>query len=280
MADASLKVLLVVCCVIAIAIAIIASLLASVLFKREQYNKNPYYWCDSTWECCKNENGCDGNKSIDEIKSSGLDTYYPTDLVDEGSNYHQNCILPVKNAFNNFTTADTEEEFDLGFLYEGKAPTTSLIWGKGCTGPGGEGKCADPTYNPQVNPVCNYHSFDAPTANWPEAFLGPTGSLPGGTGQSYSLANNTSLNKQYWQGSGGGTGILDTAFGAEGGYQATNISYMTSWTPPQGPNQGTSSSNFQCPMNNPYTNQPKSTLCFNAYNVLRPDQFNGTCNTG
>lgn len=270
MRDVVYKTLLIICYIIVIVITIFASLLSSVLFKREQYNKNPYYWCDATWECCKNGNSCDAGKSVDEIKSTGLDTYYPSDLVAEGSPYHQNCILPVKNAFNNYPSS-TESSFDLAFLYEGNAPTTSLIWGKGCTGPGGQGKCSDPTYNPQVNPYCNYHSFDAPTADWAADFLGATGSLPGANGN-FNFNNSTSLNRQNWQ-QKPSSSILDPNFQ---NFQGTNLAYMQySWDPAT----STSNSGFTCGMTNSKANQQTPTTCFNNYNVLRPEKFSSptTC---
>lgn len=252
--DTKLKVLFVLCCVVSILIAIFASLVASVNFKREQYNKNPYYWCDATWECCKTEN-CIGNK---DAKASGLDTYYPSDLFVEGSAYHQNCILPVQNAIGNFS-GDTGSNFNLASLYGvtgGGSPPS--YFGAGCTGPGGSGKCADPTYNPQVAPSCKYNSIDAPKGNIPGILPGPgQNTLNGDNSATYSKLSSKSLNTNIW------------LPGSSGSLQSANINTMVSWTP----GTLTSESGYTCPMTNPAVNKTTSTQSYNGNNVLRGELY-------
>lgn len=256
--DVKLKVLFTICCFVAILITIFASLIASVNFKREQYNKNPYYWCDATWECCKSNN-CDANK---DVKASGLDTYYPSDLFVEGSAYHQNCILPVQNAANNFAGA-TGANFDLTALYGPTATpvTTVPVYGAGCTGPGGSGKCADPTYNPQVVPHCLYAGIDAPTGVTGGSILPGNNSLAGSTGNNKS--QSASLTTTNWN---------PSYATANPGLQTVTLTTMPSWTP-GGPGGGTSVSNFTCPMTNPSVNKTTSTQTNNQKNVLRPTYY-------
>lgn len=255
--DTKLKVLFIISCIIGIITVIFASLISSVLYKREQYLKNPYYFCDATWECCKSEAGCDVTKGLEDIKSSGLNTYYFSDIFTEGSPYHQNCILPVMNYVNNY---DGSTGIDLSPLYESGTPQP-FVYGKGCTGPGGVGKCADPAYNPQTQPLCQYHSFDAPIASWPANFEGNS-SLANGTKDPMTT---TSMNYQYW------FSIDPAVLGNTGMYpiQASNGSYTNSWNT----TTNTSDSGFKVPLQNPNINSSTNTVCFNRYNVLRPTAF-------
>lgn len=166
-----IKFLLVLCAILAVACSIAALLVSSVIYKKDRAAKNPYYWCDATWQCCAvgatGGSYCDSNvgKGLD-ITAKDLNTYLPYDLIKEGSPYHQNCILPVKNAILNYNTTSANN-FNLGWVYEtgSTGPDIPSVYGPGCTGPGGTGKCADPTYNPQTVPTCNYFSFDAPTSS-------------------------------------------------------------------------------------------------------------------
>jgi len=255
--DVKQKVLFIICCFIAILITIFASLVASVNFKREQYNKNPYYWCDATWECCKSENYCDQTK---DVKASGLDTYYPSDLFIEGSAYHQNCILPVQNAATNFAGA-TGSTFNMNSLYIDGGIIPSTVYGAGCAGPGGTGKCADPTYNPQVIPACKYNSIDAPTG-------GIAGILPGATGLNGSNAGGYNINT---------SASLSNSNNWTGGFvqqiakplQNANLNSMPSWNS----QNLTSVSNYTCPMTNPAVNKTSTTLLYNGKNVLRPTLY-------
>lgn len=260
--DTKLKVLFVLCCVVSILIAIFASLVASVNFKREQYNKNPYYWCDATWECCKTEN-CIGTK---DAKASGLDTYYPSDLFVEGSAYHQNCILPVQNAIGNFS-GDTGSNFNLASLYgvtpgSGSPPS---YFGAGCTGPGGSGKCADPTYNPQVAPSCKYSSIDAPLGASTVNGITPgpgKNTLNGSNTTQNTFVSSASLHTGNWV-----SGFVTTA----SKLQSTNLTTMPSWNGPTAPQP--SDSNYGCPMTNPAVNKTTSTQFYNQKNVLRGDLY-------
>lgn len=262
--DTKQKVLFVLCCVISILITIFASLIASVNFKREQYHKNPYYWCDATWECCASEN-CIGTK---DAKASGLNTYYPSDLFVEGSAYHQNCILPVQNAVQNFS-GDTGSNFNLGTLYgPGGSGTPPSYFGPGCTGPGGVGKCADPAYNPQVAPSCTYSSIDAPLLQ-----SKIDGILPG-PGKNTLNGSNIDKNKIGTSRSLNTTGWTNTNVPSPAkNLQSVNINNtMVSWNP----DTQTSISNFTCPMTNPNVNKTTSTQSYNANNVLRTDLYSTT----
>jgi hypothetical protein len=260
--DTKLKILFTVSCVIAIITVIFASLISSVLYKREQYLKNPYYFCDGTWECCANEANCDVSKSVEEIKASGLDTYYVSDIFTEGSAYHQNCILPIMNYVNNYD-GNSNPNDDISPIYSGSGTVSALVYGKGCTGPGGTGKCGDSTYNPQSVPVCQYHSFDAPNASWPTQFRN-SNSLPSGVSQP---SNSTSLEKNNYF----SNNFLNSQFNTIQG--TINSTYAPSITPANGPNPTTSGSNFAVPLTNPNINSSFNTLCLAQYNVLRPDQF-------
>ena len=252
--DTKQKVLFILCCLVSILIVIFASLVASVNFKREQYNKNPYYWCDATWECCKSENCISGK----DVKASGLDTYYPSDLFVEGSAYHQNCILPVQNAIGNFA-GDTGSNFNLGSLYGiSGSGTPPSYYGAGCTGPGGSGKCADPTYNPQVAPSCIYNSIDAPISNINDITPGQS-SLAGSTGQVFNKTTSRSLNTNQWN----STAIPEAA----AALQTVNLGTMVSFQ------NGTSITGYVCPMTNPAVNKTTSTRLYNQNNVLRKDLY-------
>ena len=256
--DTKLKVLFIISCIVGIITVIFASLIASVLYKREQYLKNPYYFCDGTWECCKNESGCDVKKSVEDIKASGLDTYYVSDIFTEGSAYHQNCILPVMNYVNNF---DGSTGVDLSGLYNGES-VQSFVYGKGCSGPGGSGKCNDPSYNPQTVPSCKYHSFDAPKADWSTDFIGSNTLANGGKDPTLT----TSMNYQYWVNPAPGSGILDNNnFGT---IQSSNGTYTKSWNP-----STYSGSNFTVPLQNQNIDSSANTFCYGRYNVLRPGEF-------
>jgi hypothetical protein len=250
--DTKLKVLFTVCCFVAILITIFASLVASVNFKREQYNKNPYYWCDATWECCKSNN-CDTTK---DVKASGLDTYYPSDLFVEGSAYHQNCILPVQNSATNFAGA-SGSAFNLAGIYGLAGSIDSIVYGAGCTGPGGSGKCADPTYNPQVVPNCKYVSIDVATGVTGGNILPGNNSLAGSTGNAYSSSATLSTNN--W---------IPGFATSNSSLQAVNLTTMPSWN-------GTNSvSNFGCPMTNPNVNKAAFATQFNNQkNTLIPTYY-------
>jgi len=262
--DTKLKVLFTISCIIAIITIIFGSLISSVLYKREQYLKNPYYFCDGTWECCANESNCDVKKSLEEIKSSGLDTYYASDIYTEGSAYHQNCVLPVMNYVNNY---DGSTGVDVSGLYNGGA-VQSFVYGKGCTGPGGIGKCADPSYNPQTVPSCQYHSFDAPNASWPLQFQN-SNSLPSGT---IDPATTNNLNK--------GNYFSNTAMGLKPDF-ADIQGYNKTYTPSFNTNTFLSGSGFKVPLTGPGINSEFDTSCLARYNVLRPDKFtNASYNYG
>lgn len=194
-------------CVLSIAVLVVFSLVSGTVYKREQAQRNPYYYCDADWECCETQ-GCDANKYLG-VKS---DTYNPQDFFMEGSAFHQNCILPINNAIANYIAGSTgATSLDGSNLYPSSVTTNPRKsngtylggfkpWGLGCTGPGGEGKCSDPTYNPQAYPVCPYVSFDTP----PNAGGGQGG--VGVTGQhvAYGVqnpANTNTINPNNWNNS-------------------------------------------------------------------------------
>jgi len=175
-------ILFIVCCVLAILIVIVYSILSSILFKKEQAIKNPYYFCDGTWECC---NSPDCDKNIGKgLFSKAVDSYKPSDNWKPGSNYHQNCVLPAQNAILNYD-ANANHVFNLQYIYDGGSTglNNPSVYYKGCTGPGGTGDCANPALNPQYaisELSCPYVSFDSVP--------------PGGTGGIYTNPSKTLLN--------------------------------------------------------------------------------------
>lgn len=245
------EVLFIACCVIAIGVVVVYSLVASALFKREQANKNPYYYCESDWICCGNADNCDVNlKSFDDhehgvktLKATG-DIYPITDKFGYGSAYHQNCVLPVTNALNNYTNGDGVT-FNFTSLYNGgyNQPGNPSIYTPGC-GPGATAaECLDPKKNPQnPNPVCPYISIDAPP-NDPVT----ENNLPSG----------------YNTNSGGAIPTLNT----EGGwYGASNQQYVGGSTP------SGSANGYICPPTlNSVANTNVSTFKNNLYNNLGSD---------
>jgi hypothetical protein len=172
--------LFITCCILSVLIIITLTIFASVEYKKESAIKNPYYWCDGDWTCCGY-----GNDNCDASKSKVMDpktdpVYFPADRVKEGSAYHQNCILPIKNAILNY---DNNQDFNFGYIYSSTGNTGAnnpSVYAPGCTGPGGTGICADPKVNPQSaigTYSCGYASFDSP---------------PGGNiGNAYDPTSNT-----------------------------------------------------------------------------------------
>ena len=182
--------------VLAIVIAIVFSLVSVFIYKREQVIKNPYYHCSTKWQCC-----APGNPDCDKSGPTGITgTAKVADNWKQGSNYHQNCVLPVQNAILNYSkTPGASFHFD--YLYTGgEIPSTNpSVYYPGCTGPGGVGDCANPELNPQYEVgstglVCPFISFDAPAAS----YVSNNGALPSGA-DNYS-GNNGTLNNSNWGG--------------------------------------------------------------------------------
>lgn len=246
------EVLFIICCVIAIGVVVVYSLVAMALFKREQANKNPYYFCESDWICCGNADNCDVNlKSFDDhehgiktLKNTG-DIYPITDKFGFGSAYHQNCVLPVTNALDNYTNGDGVT-FNFTSLYSGgyNQPGNPSIYTPGC-GPGATGaECLDPKRNPQnPNPICPYVSIDAPPGE------GTENNLPSG----YNISSG---------------GAIPTLNSTAGWFNASNQQYVGGSTP------SGSANGYICPptLNN-VANTNVSTLKNNLYNNLGSDPF-------
>jgi hypothetical protein len=163
------------------------------------------------------------------------------------------------NYVNNF---DGSTGVDLSGLYS-VGTVQSFVYGKGCSGPGGSGKCGDPSYNPQTVPSCQYHSFDAPKATWPTHFIHSDTRANGGKDPTLT----TSMNYQFWVNPNpSGSGILDTNnFGT---IQSSNATYAKSWNP-----STYSGSNFTVPLQNQNIDSSANTFCYGLYNVLRPGEF-------
>ena len=166
--------LFIIFCILVVITAIVWSIASVFIYKKEQAIKNPYYFCDATWQCCSSDN-CDTNKSISgEGISKDAIFEYPADNWKPGSLYHQNCVLPVQNAILNYESTPNAK-FDVGFIYLGgpKPETTPSVYYPGCTGPGvtgGIGDCNNPELNPHYNVEgghnpedipCPYVSFDS-----------------------------------------------------------------------------------------------------------------------
>jgi len=167
--------LFIIFCILVVITAIVWSIASVFIYKKEQAIKNPYYFCDATWQCCKNADNCDTTKSISGQGITKDDTFeYPADKWKPGSVYHQNCVLPVQNAILNYESTPNAS-FDVGFLYLGgsKPGNTPSLYYPGCTGPGvtgGVGDCNNPELNPHYNVEggpnpedipCPYVSFDS-----------------------------------------------------------------------------------------------------------------------
>ncbi len=212
--------LFIICCVMTIAIAIVFSFVSVFIYKREQVIKNPYYHCSTKWQCCSPDNpNCDvGNSGAKSITGA----FNVSDRWKQGSEYHQNCVLPVQNAILNYEkTSNPGFQFD--YLYVGGSiPTNNpSVYYPGCTGPGGVGDCANPALNPQYEVgstglVCPYVSFDAPPPNDP-AYKSNNGVLFSGT-NSYT-GNNATMNPSNW----GAAGNLASPYiaGTNGGSNTT-----------------------------------------------------------
>jgi hypothetical protein len=191
--------LFILCCILAIVIAIVFSFVSIFIYKREQVIQNPYYHCSTKWQCCSPGNpNCDSAEGV-----SGA--YKPASKWVQGSDYHQNCVLPVQNAILNYQNTPSAS-FSFTYLYEGGTipANNPSVYYPGCTGPGGTGDCANPALNPQYEVgstglVCPYVSFDAPPPNDPN-YLSNNGALPSGT-SSYT-GNGATLQQSNWGGNG------------------------------------------------------------------------------
>ena len=194
-------ILFIVVCILAVATVVVYVFVSAAIYKKTEAGKNPYYYCNGDWICCNTPN-CDvpttknlevtkslsDTEHVKNLKDSSL-IYKPADYWAQGSNYHQNCVLPVQNAILNYKQNSTQT-FEFATIYNGSGtygPTGSnnpSIFGAGCTGYGGATgtKCADPKYNVQVEPSCPYVSVDGSDANAP-----PTPGIAGGTG--YNLTS-------------------------------------------------------------------------------------------
>ena len=231
------KVIFIVLCFLLIIAVIFGALLGSITFKRESYLKYANYWCDTKWTCCSTSTPCDttDNEKLDEsgklFKVAEEATYFPVDMIKTGSAYYQNCVLPVRNAMLNYAKSGSGN-FNVEALFLGDNGATGPDWwGEGCTGPGGAigTKCADPTYNPQVYPLCSYappDAFAGASSNFdtmePKSYAaGPI--LPALTGNSYWNDNNRSINTNngVW---GSITGPVSSQLAGTGYSTSTNSS--------------------------------------------------------
>ena len=192
-------ILFIVVCILAVATVVVFVFVSAAIYKKTEAGKNPYYYCNGDWICCNTPN-CDvpvaknlevtnslsDIEHVKNLKDSSL-IYKPADYWAQGSNYHQNCVLPVQNAILNYKQNSTQT-FSFSSIYNGSFGATGAnnpsIFAAGCTGYGGATgtKCADPTYNVQVEPSCPYVSIDGSDNNTP-----PTPGIAGGTG--YNLAS-------------------------------------------------------------------------------------------
>lgn len=257
--------LLIACVIFAIATVAVLTFASTKTLQKHQAQNNPYYYCDGDWECCTTQ-GCDADKVLGLSKAG--DTYNPQDKYLEGSAFHQNCILPIQNGILNFeagTTGAGQNNLNSTNLYPSTVgvPTTPttyglIPWGIGCTGPGGTGRCADPTYNPQVYPVCPYVSFDAPPSGTSgNGHTGGTHTLPAGY---QAPTESNTVNPANWN--------QNTNFGSS---PSNYISGYTSVSNPTG-------NGYTCPFNlsGGGGNNSKLTACGTQRNAFyshtaRPD---------
>lgn len=188
-------ILFIIACILAIVVAIVFTFVSIFIYKREQVIKSPYYHCDTNWVCC-----APGNSGCDASGVTGITgTKNIAENWKQGSNYHQNCVLPIQNAILNYEST-SNASFDFTYLYEGGAPPLNnpSVYYPGCTGPGGTGICADKTLNPQyeigsVGLVCPYVSIDAPPG---DSYKNSNNTLPSGTS---NYNSGSTLNTNGWK---------------------------------------------------------------------------------
>jgi hypothetical protein len=198
----------IICAVLGLLIVILFSFISAAIYKKEQAVKNPYYFCDGEYLCCKTVN-CDNGltKSVEGEFKAPDNTYQPHLKYTPGSAYHQNCVLPVQNGILNYDSGNSSS-FDFGYLYNANAaiPSTNPSpYYPGCGGPGSaytgtKKECTDRKLNPWYSVddgsgPCGYVSHDGPGNTGPNSVDSDTLIKT----SSPSLA--TTLNPSYWYGS-------------------------------------------------------------------------------
>lgn len=252
----SSNVYFIICCVLALLATIIFTILSVVLYKKEQALKSPYYFCDSDWECCRDEDGCDANLGKDITKAAPA-TYKMAERFIPGSAYHQNCVLPIINGIKNYQGPGAHG-FNFGYIYGvGSDPGNNPSpYYPGCSGPGSEAgpgdkpECSDPTLNPyntiSAN-VCPYSSTDAPlpsNPNFDPSYPNDVTKATLANGNALVSSSKT-LNPQYWytttNTSAYVAGVLSSPTGPSGGYSANG--YTCPYNIPNGGSSATSTVN-------------------------------------
>jgi len=170
--------LFIICCLLSLVAAVLYTFVSVAIYKTEQANKNPFYFCDGDYICCAAGNtACDNtSKGITKIDN----TYFPSDRYSYGSAYYQYCVLPIQNAILNYNNKNTTN-FDFNYLYSSTVnpgntgpPGNPSVYYPGCSGPGSsyptgdtgvKPECLDTKLNPWL-PVyqgsCPFVSYDTP----------------------------------------------------------------------------------------------------------------------
>jgi hypothetical protein len=145
------KPLFITACILAVITILVYSFVASVIYKKTLCQKSPYYFCDTSWQCCSKGNanclaskgGAVLGKDLTPTSYAITDRYYGG-LNTDGTKteYQKFCVDPVNNALLAYQPG---QPFDLSCLYDATktcSPTgiipTDLI-----------GKCV---YRPLDNP--------------------------------------------------------------------------------------------------------------------------------
>lgn len=277
--------LFIIFCILVVITTIVWSIASVFIYKKEQAIKNPYYFCDATWQCCTSDN-CDVNKNISG-EGISKDIYeYPSDKWRPGSKYHQNCVLPVQNAILNYENTPNAT-FDMGFVYLGgpKPGTTPSVYYPGCTGPGvtgGVGDCNNPELNPHYNVEggpnpqdipCPYVSFDSggnQTTTTNGLYTGTTSAYSGGPN------GGTTLSPSTWTGNNASPYIAGTNSGDLGPDNVPGNTYKFPYNTKyskQGQYTGGGPVVNGQPISPTFT---KSNTHLNTFYGLLPSQYDGT----
>ncbi len=262
----SSNVYFIICCVLALLATIIFTVLSVVLYKKEQALKSPYYFCDSDWECCRDEDGCDANLGKD-ITKAAPSTYKMAERFIPGSPYHQNCVLPIINAIKNYQGPGAHG-FDFGYIYDaaGTDPGNNPSpYYPGCGGPGStysgtKAECTDPTLNPYYPIIagsCQYSSTDAPTTN-------PGSAIPGNVNPAFLDSHPNDVTKATLSTGTVGVAASKTLNPANWNSATQTLAYIAGYQNNIGGSY--SANNYTCPYNIPNGGNSATSTVNNSKN--------------
>ena len=118
------KPLFITACILAVITILIYSFVASAIYKKTLCQQSPYYFCDTSWQCCASGNanclaskgGAALGKDLTPTSYAITDRYYGG-LNTDGTktNYQKFCVDPVNNALLAYQPG---QPFDLSCLYD------------------------------------------------------------------------------------------------------------------------------------------------------------------